>query len=553
MDKRQQQLQQLQAHLQQLGEQFAQRLQQELPELADKARQLQQADDAEGQQHLLGSLRDQLHKLAGSAGTFGFDELGQRARELELQTQQWLSSLQLQRQGLQAFVQELQQLASAPPQPTTANPTAPVSNALSKGPRNESAYRIYILEDQAKVGETIRLTLNTFGYEARHFLTPAELDTALAERRPDALIVDVNLGSSQQSGLDYAAALQKRLEEPLPLLVITTQNDSHTQLQAAQIGAMGFFSKPVDVAKLESRLERCFAQQNGEPYRVLIVDDDHDLSSRYSRVLRGADMLVEVVNDPQQLFEAMTRFNPEVLLLDVNMPGCSGPELAQMVRFNDDWLRVPIIYLSAETDIARQMSALIKAGADYITKPISDNSLITPVVARAQRARLLSNALSRDSLTGLLKHADIKEQVAIEQERALRSGKAASVVMLDIDHFKQVNDSHGHAVGDSVIRALANLLRQRLRRIDSLGRYGGEEFLAVLPDCSGEQAVRIVDEIRQQFSAIRFAGEHDEFSVTLSAGIACAQGQSPDQLMEQADRALYLAKHSGRNQVRLAE
>jgi diguanylate cyclase (GGDEF)-like protein len=249
----------------------------------------------------------------------------------------------------------------------------------------------------------------------------------------------------------------------------------------------------------------------------------------------------------------MARFNPEVLLLDVNMPGCSGPELAQMVRFNDDWLRVPIIYLSAETDIARQMSALIKAGDDFITKPISDNSLITTVFARAQRARLLSNALSRDSLTGLLKHADIKEQVAIEQERALRSGKAASVVMLDIDHFKQVNDSHGHAVGDSVIRALANLLRQRLRRIDSLGRYGGEEFLAVLPDCSGEQAVRIVDEIRQQFSAIRFAGEHDEFSVTLSAGIACAQGQSPDQLMEQADRALYLAKHSGRNQVRLAE
>ena len=288
-------------------------------------------------------------------------------------------------------------------------------------------------------------------------------------------------------------------------------------------------------------------------HKVLIVDDDHDLSSRYSLVLRGAEMLVEVVNDPQQLFEAMTHFNPEVLLLDVNMPGCSGPELAQMVRFNDDWLRVPIIYLSAETDIARQMSALIKAGDDFITKPISDNSLITTVFARAQRARLLSNALSRDSLTGLLKHADIKEQVALEQERSLRSGKAASVVMLDIDHFKQVNDNYGHVVGDSVIRALANLLRQRLRRIDSLGRYGGEEFLAVLPDCSGEQAVRIVDEIRQQFSAIRFAGEHDEFSVTLSAGIACAQGQSPDQLMEQADRALYLAKHSGRNQVRLAE
>jgi diguanylate cyclase (GGDEF)-like protein len=553
MDKRQQQLAELQAHLENLGEQFSQRLREELPQLADKAQQLQTATDPGEQLQQLNELREQLHKLAGSAGTFGFTDLGQRARALELQTQQWLSNLQPQQQGLQAFVRELQQLAETPPPGAAAPSTvAPTRTLHSKEPRHESAYRIYILENQAKVGENIRLTLNTFGYEARHFLSPVELDAALAERLPDALIVDVNLGADEQSGLVYAAALQQRLDEPLPLLVITTQIDFHTQLQAAQIGAMGFFSKPVDLAKLESRLQRCFAQQNGEPYRVLIVDDDRDLSSHYSLVLRGANMLVEVVNDPRQLFETMSRFNPEVLLLDVNMPDCSGPELAQMVRFNDDWLRVPIIYLSAETDIARQMSALIKAGDDFVTKPISDNSLIATVFARAQRARLLSDALSRDSLTGLLKHADIKEQVAIEQERAQRTGKPVSVVMLDIDHFKRVNDSHGHAVGDNVIRALANLLRQRLRRIDSLGRYGGEEFMAVLPDCNGEQALRILDEIRQQFSAIRFTSEQGEFSVTLSAGIACAQGQNPSALMDQADRALYLAKHSGRNQVRLA-
>ncbi len=260
-----------------------------------------------------------------------------------------------------------------------------------------------------------------------------------------------------------------------------------------------------------------------------------------------------VVNDPLQLFDAMARFHPEVLVLDVNMPGCSGPELAQVVRFNDDWLRVPIIYLSAETDIALQMSVLIRAGDDFVTKPISDNSLIATVFARAQRARLLSNALSRDSLTGLLKHADIKEQVAIEQERALRSGKPASVVMLDIDHFKKVNDTHRHAVGDNVIRALANLLRQRLRRVDSLGRYGGEEFMAVLPDCNGEQAVSILDEIRQQFSSISFAGEQSDFHVSLSAGVASSHERTADELMEMADRALYAAKNNGRNQVRLAD
>ena len=550
MDKRRAHLQ-LQAHLQQLSAQFALRLQAELPSLAAQARQLQQASDGESQL-LLGKLRDQLHKLAGSAGTFGFAELGQRARALEQQAQHWLDSLQQRQQGLQDFIQQLQQLAEQPHQAPSEAAPAPKARRKAARPKVEARV-IYILEDDLGIGENIRLTLNTFGYRAEHCSSIAALDAAMARQLPDALIVDVNLPNEGQTGLDYASALNHSLESPLPLLVLTTQNDFATQLQAARAGAMGFFGKPLDIAKLENRLERCFTQQHGEPYRVLIVDDDRDLSSRYSLVLRSADMRVEVLNDPAQILDAMASFNPEVLLLDINMPNYAGPELAQIIRFNDDWLRVPIIYLSAETDIARQMNALIKAGDDFIAKPISDNRLITTVFARAQRARLLSQALARDSLTGLLKHADIKEQVQLEQERALRSGKPVSVAMLDIDHFKRVNDSHGHGVGDTVIRALANLLRQRLRRIDSLGRYGGEEFLAVLPDCSPAQALRILDEIRQQFAAIRFSAAGGEFSVSLSAGIASGAGDPAGELLEQADRALYAAKQGGRNQVRQAE
>ncbi|MDX7800523.1 diguanylate cyclase [Aeromonas caviae] len=553
MDERQQQMADLQVHLQQLSEQFLQRLRQELPQLAEKALQLLTCTDPREQLLRLTELRDELHRLAGSAGTFGFNELGTRARLLEQQTQQWLSSLELQRQGLQGLVNELQQLASVEQvsQASVAPVVAPVPKVI--GVNRDRSYKVFILEDELKVGEAIRLTLNTFGYQAEHFLTTAALDAALVEQLPDALIIDVNLGEDQRTGLDYVAVLQQRLECSLPILVLTTQNDFHTQLQAVRIGAVGFFNKPVDVAKLENRLERCFNRQNSEPYRVLIVDDDRELSDRYRLVLSGANMLVEVVNDPLQLFDAMARFHPEVLVLDVNMPGCSGPELAQIVRFNDDWLRVPIIYLSAETDIAQQMSALIRAGDDFVTKPISDNSLIATVFARAQRARLLSNALSRDSLTGLLKHADIKEKVTIERERAMRTSKPFSVVMLDIDHFKKVNDTHGHAVGDNVIRALANLLRQRLRRVDSLGRYGGEEFLAVLPDCNGVQAVKIIDQIRQQFSLLSFVGEQGEFFVSLSAGVACCMGSTANEVMETADRALYNAKRNGRNRVQSSE
>ncbi|WP_296272250.1 diguanylate cyclase [Pseudomonas sp. UBA6323] len=540
----------LQQHLQQLGQQFAERLRQELPQLMQQGEQLLEASDEQRGQ-LLRALRDQLHRLAGSAGTFGFDLLGQQARELEQQAERWLEQQQRQQQDLDTFVAALLQLgeqsdadSSQDEQQKTAKPLA----------RTENDTRlIYILEDEMAVGENMRLTLSNFGYRAEHFRTTTDLDNALLQQLPDALIVDVNLANEDSSGLDYAARLQQRLEVPLPLLVLTHQHDFATQLQAVRAGAQGFFAKPVDIPQLESRLERCFAQQSGEPYRVLIVDDDRDLASRYSLVLRDAGMLVEILQDPAQIFEHLRDFNPEVVLLDVNMPDCTGPELAQIIRCNDDWLRIPIIYLSAETDIAKQMNALIKAGDDFVTKPISDNALVAAVFSRAQRARLLSDALSRDSLTGLLKHGDIKEQVATELERALRTGNRASVVMLDIDHFKRVNDEHGHAAGDSVIRALANLLRQRLRRIDSLGRYGGEEFLAVLPDCTPQQAKQIVDEIRERFAELRFIADGGEFSCTLSAGIAGTDAHSQaEQLRERADKALYAAKHGGRNQVQVA-
>ena len=179
-------------------------------------------------------------------------------------------------------------------------------------------------------------------------------------------------------------------------------------------GAVGFFTKPVDLPLLERRLERGFSSQQGGPFRVLIVDDDTELTARYQLVLSNAGIRVDTVSDANLLLDKMHKFIPEVVLMDLNMPEYSGPELAQVIRLDDDWLRVPIVYLSAETNAERQMSALLKAGDDFITKPISDSTLLTTVYARAQRARMVSDALARDSLTGLLKHADIKEQLELE-------------------------------------------------------------------------------------------------------------------------------------------
>ena len=536
----------LQEQLAQLEQQFGERLQADLTDLAALAQDLQQTRATASRRLVMLSIRERLHRLAGAAGTFGFAKLGERARQLEQRADRWLDSAKPGSRAAEAFARAVLQLAGETPGQERDGAAELPEHHEEPAP----GCRIYLMKADAVAGASMAVTLRNFGYLVSQWPNFAALQEAVADELPDALIVSVQ----QDSDFDALAALQQGLEQPLPLLVIHDRADFASQLAAVRAGAQGFFVRPLDITQLENSLERCLDRQQGEPFRVLIVDDDAELAARYSLVLRNAQMQVQILTEPTRILETMRSFNPEVLLLDVNMPDCSGPELAQMIRLHDEWLRVTIIYLSAETDTHRQMAALLKAGDDFITKPISDTALVAAVYSHAQRARSLSTALARDSLTGLLKHADIKEQLALEVQRTTRTGKPASVVMLDLDHFKQINDTYGHAAGDNVIRALANLLRQRLRRIDSLGRYGGEEFVAVLPECSALQARRIFDEIRVRFAALSFNAGDQEFRVTFSAGICETDGHSASGLLlEHADQALYVAKHNGRNQVQIAQ
>lgn len=539
----------LESDLHELSLAFVARLEHELPLLASNAIYLLDASDLDLQLTRLGALQYQLHKLAGTAGTFGLSELGDFARELDLQASTWLDNPGSIDLRLIDFIVKVQHLGSYKRKTHFGERSLAADIDMRKVP--SLSPQIFILEAEGDLGRSLQLTLSNFGYDVKCFASAEALDAQIANTMPDVLIYDLTLDPTQ--GLHHAAAIKREVLKHTPLLVITADDDFDTLLDVVRIGATGFLKKPVDVTRLENCLERCLAHPLTNPYRVLIVDDDEDLAKRYNMVLCNAGMAVEVLSKPSLLLELMHNFKPEVVLMDLSMPDCSGPELAQIIRFHDDWLRVPIIYLSAETNLTRQMRALLKAGDDFITKPIGDNALITAVFARAQRARMLSNALSRDSLTGLLKHADIKERVTLEAERAVRNAQPVSVVMIDIDNFKDVNDRYGHSAGDKVIRALANLLRQRLRKVDILGRYGGEEFLAVLPGCTPEDALKTLNDIRQSFAELRFFAQGAEFSVTLSGGIANNDGRyNATDLQEKADQALYAAKHGGRNQIRLA-
>ncbi len=535
----------LQAQLAALSRSFRARLQVELQSMNARSEELLAQPTADAGN--LDPLRSELHKLAGSAGTFGFAELGAQARTLELIITRSMDSGVLSHADRQELLAGIKSLPAKLDQSEAPQP----ASAITFDNDDSDVRCIAIVEPDGQLLQGISDTLESFGYKTVVCGDVGALLNIMAAEAPDALVVDMSLPQWDAQWDAAVAQVQSHLPEPLPLIALSDQDGFAAQLHAVRAGAQGFFTHPVDLPGLENRLERCFSLQQSEPFRVLVIDDDIELAERFIAVLAGFGMLAETLDAPELILEQMRRFQPDVVMMDVNMPDYSGPELAQIIRLNDEWLRVPIIYLSAETDVQQQMAALIKAGDDFITKPISDSALLTAVYSRAQRARRVSQALARDSLTGLLKHADIKDQLELEADRAVRNKQPLSVAMIDIDHFKNVNDSHGHAVGDNVIRSLANLLRQRLRKVDRLGRYGGEEFVAVLPNCSPADARRILDSIRSDFHALPFSSDAGLFHCSFSAGISFSQAPDwqTDNLLESADKMLYEAKQQGRNQI----
>lgn len=287
-----------------------------------------------------------------------------------------------------------------------------------------------------------------------------------------------------------------------------------------------------------------------EAYRVLIVEDSKTASHIIRRTLEKNQIVCEIVNDPHQTLNALKLFNPDLILMDLYMPDCTGVEVARIIRQHDEFLSMPIIYLSGETNVALQVDAMRLGGEHFLTKPFNPVFLNTIVMSKIERYRALRQTMYHDSLTGLLNHSSGKNTLDMVLSGVAHKGGSLSVVMMDIDHFKQVNDTYGHPVGDQVIRSMSWLLKQRLRKQDIICRYGGEEFLIGLPHTDAEQAHAIMDRIRQDFAQLRHPYRDGHFLSTASGGIATYPlHQTGDALIKSADEALYQAKRGGRNRI----
>ncbi len=501
-------------------------------------------------------LRDIAHRLAGSALTFGYTQVGQSLRDLEQLLDSTMAGQLRSAEAIRIAMEKVElATAAAVSIPDTAPDSAPVQQ--SSGDIDEPYVRrpenlhLYVLEDDPSTSEMLKLGLSSFGYRVTTFVNIKRLTAAALEDHPDGLIIDTEYSSFADPNLASAAnAMQENGMESIPILVVSQNAGFQEKLHAARHGVVAFLNKPVSIPALESSLEDVMHQQTRSPYRVLLIDDDTFSMERHRILLETWGLVARGLADPTQAMSVIDEFKPDLMIIDLNMPQCSGIELATVIRYNKQWIHIPIVFLSGEQNTGRRMQALKTGGDDFIAKPVDERPFVSMILNRARRARQLAELMIRDSLTGLFKHTEIKDRLSHELARARRNKTSVSVAMLDIDKFKRINDTYGHQTGDTVIATLAHLLRRALRTTDIVGRYGGEEYMVVMPDSDEANAIRKLDTLRQEFETIIFHHKDIEFTCSFSGGVCSASGsENIDLLIEKADLALYQAKADGRNRI----
>lgn len=303
--------------------------------------------------------------------------------------------------------------------------------------------------------------------------------------------------------------------------------------------------------------------------RILIVDDNTMIRAEIKAVLMKDGIFSHFMEaaDGLTAFKMIMEQPPDVVLCDLVMPGFDGLKFLGLKASRKELEQIPVIILTAEDDLDRKAEILERGASDYVTKPFHEKELLARVRIHT-KLKLLQDELREknaqleelsvtDALTGLANRRHLMTKLEQEVQRARRYKTPLSVVMIDIDHFKLVNDTYGHAMGDEVLRNIGKLLKAGVRTTDLAARYGGEELTLVLPHTDLAAALVVADTLRQKFAEQDHTLDGVTIRKTASMGVAArdGQGEVPDaeDLLKHADDALYRAKEGGRNRVEAAK
>lgn len=505
----------------------------------------------------LAEVRLRFHGLSGTGATFGFPRVsvlgmqGEHACDAVAEARRSPTSEEIR--AWRELVEEVREAFRAEAAPAERGPTGPAepAGAAAVPSAPVRAIEILVAHDDAEFRAALASQIDREGMTLTVASDLADARTILAQRVPDVLVVDMRFGGGEGGALVEKLRGMPGGEGPAAF-VVGAPAAFVDKVEAIRCGADAYFEQPVDWELFTRRLRQLLERTQAEAPRILSVEDDPDHAAFIKAVLESAGYAVRICSEPARFEAEAIGFMPDLVLMDINLPGFSGYDLVRFLRQNEKYAAVPVVFLTAESRAQSRIEMIRAGGDDHLVKPVAPALLISTVAARIERAQFLKSLLGRDGLTGLLNHTAFFEGargVVLRQSRT--PGKGASFVLIDLDFFKAVNDRHGHPVGDRVLAALGALLRRRVRGSDLIGRLGGEEFAVILEDLTEEEAERLTTRVLEEFAVMPHPGaDQSVFRVTFSAGVAgYLPGMTVDAWRQAADDAMYAAKSAGRHRV----
>ena len=433
--------------------------------------------------------------------------------------------------------------------------------------------------------------------EAR--LTAEYFETLTARSGPEALELcaeegaDVVLLDVMMPGMDGFEVCRRLKADPktrhIPVIMVTALDQPSDKVNGLEAGADDFLTKPVDDIALITRVKNLARlktltdemlmrastseqmgisgedgagdQDAGKGGRIMLVEDHQRSAERIMTTLVGEQQIIHEP-DPQKALLTLPETDLDLLIVSLSLSGTDGLRLCSQVRSLDRIRHLPILILVEPGDDARLLRGLDMGVNDYIVRPIDKNEMLARIRTQIKRKRFADQLKTRleesvemaitDSLTGLHNRRYMEGHLKTLVEEAAQREKPLSLLITDIDFFKSVNDMHGHDAGDVVLREFSKRLRKNIRGIDLACRYGGEEFVVMMPDTDLAKAYLVGERLRQCIASQPFSlSDGTALEITASVGVATLEGpcDTPETLLKRADQALYSAKRDGRNRV----
>ncbi|MCI5061189.1 MAG: PleD family two-component system response regulator [Alphaproteobacteria bacterium] len=449
--------------------------------------------------------------------------------------------------------------------------------------------RVLVVDDILPNVKLLEAKLASEYYDVLTATSGAEALEKVAADSPDIILLDVMM-----PGMDGFEVCQKIKQDPehahIPVVMVTALTDSTDRVRGLEAGADDFLSKPLNDTALmarvrslvrlkmtvdEWRVRENTATQLGvsedvgtvmnepvEGARILVIEDQSYDSDKIIDALAQDEDLITLVTSGTEAMEKVVSEDFDLMIVSLNLENEDGLRLCSHLRSSEKARAIPILMVAADEDMSRIAHGLEIGAHDYILRPVDKNELLARARTQVRRKRFqqrlrssyevsLSMALT-DALTGLYnrRYFDVHLQKLLQKNETSR--KSLGLLMMDIDHFKQVNDTYGHAVGDEILKEFARRLQEKLRGFDMVARYGGEEFVAILPDVGENMAHAVAERLRRAIAETPFqcAVPEGELYVTASIGGTIVKSGISAEMqttLKQADAALYKAKEAGRN------